>query len=67
MAGQRLTTAGDDENIKIRLLGKRDHDGRQYNLPSSAEVAALIVGDFDSLSNKRDIILHPHTGGMKRN
>nr|GFA80884.1 hypothetical protein [Tanacetum cinerariifolium] len=33
-------------------------DGRQYNLPTTSEVAALIVGDFDSMEHKRDIILH---------
>ncbi|GKE23106.1 DNA helicase PIF1, ATP-dependent, partial [Tanacetum coccineum] len=41
-------------------------DGRQYNLPTTSEVAALIVGDIDSTTNDRDIILHMQKGGLKR-
>nr|GFA58701.1 hypothetical protein [Tanacetum cinerariifolium] len=41
-------------------------DGRQYNLPTASEVAALIVGDFDSTEHKRDIILHCQDGDFKR-
>ena len=33
------------EDVKVILLGSRDSDGRVYNLPSSSEVAALIVGN----------------------
>ncbi|GKC92713.1 putative PIF1 DNA helicase/replication protein A1-like protein, partial [Tanacetum coccineum] len=41
-------------------------DGRQYNLPTTFEVAALIVGYFDSTEDKRDIILHCQDGDFKR-
>ncbi|GJW08505.1 hypothetical protein Tco_1570928 [Tanacetum coccineum] len=57
---------GDDENIKLRLIGGRYCDERQHNLPTSSEVAALIVGDFDTFKNKRDIVLHKHSGSTKR-
>ncbi|XP_076936874.1 uncharacterized protein LOC143604204 [Bidens hawaiensis] len=33
-------------DFKLRIIGTRQHDARQYNLPSSSEVAALIVGDI---------------------
>nr|KAJ0195533.1 hypothetical protein LSAT_V11C700361030 [Lactuca sativa] len=44
-------------DIKLRLIGRRDQDGRIYNLPSASEVAALIVGDISSL--RRISELHP--------
>ncbi|GKC22573.1 hypothetical protein Tco_1024723 [Tanacetum coccineum] len=57
--------ASGDQNVKIRLLGRRPHDGRQYNLPTANEVAALIVGDFDSMPDERDIIVHENSGNLK--
>ncbi|GKE38559.1 hypothetical protein Tco_1461964, partial [Tanacetum coccineum] len=47
MAGKKICEG--DLNVKIRLIGRRDSDGRQHNLPTADEVAALIVGDFDSM------------------
>ncbi|XP_057249381.1 uncharacterized protein LOC125495725 [Beta vulgaris subsp. vulgaris] len=41
------------EDLKLRLIGRRDSDGRTYNLPTTSEVAALIVGDIDT-ADKRD-------------
>nr|KAJ0213739.1 hypothetical protein LSAT_V11C400164370 [Lactuca sativa] len=46
-----------DANLKLRLIGKREQDGRTYNLPTSSEVAALIVGDISDSIEKRDIIV----------
>ncbi|CAH9106984.1 unnamed protein product, partial [Cuscuta europaea] len=43
--------------FKLRLLCNRERDGRTYNLPTASEVAVLIVGDLDSMSSHRDIIL----------
>ncbi|CAH1426925.1 unnamed protein product [Lactuca virosa] len=31
------------ERIRLKLIGTREKDGRQYNLPTTSEVAALIV------------------------
>ncbi|OIT29002.1 hypothetical protein A4A49_62163, partial [Nicotiana attenuata] len=33
-------------NFRLRLIEKRNYDGRRYNLPTISEVAALVVGDF---------------------
>ncbi|GJV31201.1 hypothetical protein Tco_1391601 [Tanacetum coccineum] len=66
MAGERLVTANDENKFKLRLIGIRVRYGREYNLPTASEVAALIVGDFDSNTNDRDIILHTQEGGLKR-
>ncbi|PWA41403.1 hypothetical protein CTI12_AA552670 [Artemisia annua] len=65
MAGERIRTK-DDQSLKLKLIGTRARDGRDYNLPTASEVAALIVGDFDETKNKRNIILHRQDGDLKR-
>ncbi|KAK9074064.1 hypothetical protein SSX86_006661 [Deinandra increscens subsp. villosa] len=52
--------------IKLRLIGTRSKDGRQYNLPSVSEVAALIIGDFDTNLENRDIVVKTKSGHLKR-
>jgi len=52
--------------LKLRILGKRGCDGRRYNLPTTSEVAALIVGDFDAADFERDIIVETQSGSLKR-
>ena len=66
MAGEQFVASNKQNKFKIRLIGTRERDGREYNLPTADEVAALIVGDFDTSTNKRDIILHMHEGGVRR-
>ncbi|XP_073137503.1 uncharacterized protein [Henckelia pumila] len=53
-------------DIKLRLIGRRDKDGRRYNLPSTSEVAALIVGDFNEALGDRDILIETQSGQLKR-
>lgn len=53
-------------NMKLRLIGKRGHDGRRYNLPYASEVAELIVGDFGSAEADRDIIVETQSGLLRR-
>jgi hypothetical protein len=52
--------------VKLRILGKRNRDGRRYNLPTASEVAALIVGDFDSSDFERDVVVEERSGALKR-
>nr|GEU44152.1 putative PIF1 DNA helicase/replication protein A1-like protein [Tanacetum cinerariifolium] len=66
MAGERLVTITEENQYKLRLIGTRIRDGRQYNLPITFEVATLIVGDIDLTTNNRDIILYMQEGGLKR-
>ncbi|RYR15964.1 hypothetical protein Ahy_B04g072932 [Arachis hypogaea] len=44
------------EIFSLKLYSQRTVDRRTYNAPSCDEVAALIVGDFDSSDHGRDII-----------
>ncbi|XP_076902818.1 uncharacterized protein LOC143557694 [Bidens hawaiensis] len=53
-------------DLKLRIVGTRKYDGRTYNLPTTSEVAALIVGDFCDAMDKRDIIVNSRSGGLRR-
>ncbi|PWA48631.1 hypothetical protein CTI12_AA490020 [Artemisia annua] len=59
-------TEDTEQNIKIKLIAKRGKDGRNYNLPTANEVAGLIVGDFDSCAEQRDIIIDKRGEGLQR-
>ncbi|XP_022013728.1 uncharacterized protein LOC110913191 [Helianthus annuus] len=65
IARDRLNETG-QKNVHIRLIGRRQSDGRTHNLPIASEVAAIVVGDIDKLFDKRDIIVETQTGHLKR-
>ena len=53
-------------SMKLRLIGRRQGDSTQYDLPSSSDIGGLIVGDFGLYDNGRDIIIHSQTGELQR-
>ncbi|XP_076951288.1 uncharacterized protein LOC143624563 [Bidens hawaiensis] len=53
-------------DLKLRIIGTRKGDARTYNLPTTSEVAALIVGDIGDAVDKRDIIVTTQSGSLKR-
>ena len=53
-------------SLRLRLIYQRDKDGRTYNLPTSSEIAALIVGDENQSVEQRDIIVEEQSGVLKR-
>ncbi|GJX96053.1 uncharacterized protein Tco_0351851 [Tanacetum coccineum] len=55
-----------EQNIQIKLVAKRGTDGRIYNIPTANEVAGLIVGDFDTCVEQRDIVIEKHREGLER-
>ncbi|KAK9742462.1 hypothetical protein RND81_03G174700 [Saponaria officinalis] len=65
MARERLDPAS-LQPVQIRLIGNRGKDGRQYNLPSTDEVAALIVGGGEAGDCARDIIIHDRSNGVRK-
>ncbi|XP_074296486.1 uncharacterized protein LOC141626705 [Silene latifolia] len=65
MARDRFAYTG-CKNIKLRLIGRRAKDGRTYNLPTTSEVAALIVGDIGCAPDERDIVVQTQTGSLQR-
>src|ERR1044072_2549324 len=52
--------------VGLRLFRNNASDPRTYNLPILDEVAALIVGDFDSSDSGREIILRSQSGVLRR-
>jgi len=52
--------------MRLRILRKKSSDGRRYNLSTSSEVVALIVGDFDASDCDRDVIVEEQSGLLKR-
>lgn len=56
----------DDENFIIRTIGAKEGDSVQYNLPTTNELALLVVGDFSLDTFKRDIIIETHSRELKR-
>lgn len=63
-ARSRLAEHG-DEKITLCLLGCNAKDDVQYNLPTSGEIAAIIVGDFDAKECKFDVLVHDRDHGMR--
>lgn len=52
--------------VKLRLIGRRKKDGRQYNLPTVSEVDALIPGDGNPIDSRDVLIEACGNGIMKR-
>jgi len=44
-------------NLTLRLIDNREQDGRECNMPSASDIAALIVKDPAEGSHRRDIVL----------
>uniref|UniRef100_A0A0D3DL02 Helitron helicase-like domain-containing protein n=1 Tax=Brassica oleracea var. oleracea TaxID=109376 RepID=A0A0D3DL02_BRAOL len=57
--------ASKTEEFTITLKSQR-HRGRQYDLPTSDEIAGLIVGDFSVDSLARDIVVEFKSLGLQR-
>uniref|UniRef100_A0A6N2LSJ9 ATP-dependent DNA helicase n=1 Tax=Salix viminalis TaxID=40686 RepID=A0A6N2LSJ9_SALVM len=64
-AKQRLS-CDNQSNYKLRLIGKRDDDSRQYDDPSSNDIGGLVVGDIGNFQSERDIIIEQCSGGLQR-
>ncbi|KAK4562376.1 hypothetical protein RGQ29_005026 [Quercus rubra] len=56
----------DVHQLRLRLIGSRTTDGREYNLPTYSEIAAIIVGDIGAENSHRDIIVELKEGGLQR-
>ncbi|KAF8075403.1 hypothetical protein N665_1096s0003 [Sinapis alba] len=55
------------ETFHMCIVSSHEKDGRTYDTPTTYEVAALILGDFNLDMDKRDIVLQEkQTGWLKR-
>ncbi|CAI0422981.1 unnamed protein product [Linum tenue] len=61
---QQLQTSA-TPNMKLRIFGAKSQN-RQYDLPTSSDIAALIPGDFVPDRDDRDIIVDHIHEGLKR-
>jgi len=52
--------------FRMRILSERTQDGRQYNRPTTSEVAGLIVGDLTDANFQRDVIVEHRKNGLQR-
>jgi hypothetical protein len=50
----------------MRIIGAREGEPVQYNLPSTDDLAMLVVGDFSLDKFKRDIIIETRNEELKR-
>ncbi|KAF9606337.1 hypothetical protein IFM89_025005, partial [Coptis chinensis] len=53
-------------DVSIQLINRKQKDGRLYNLPSSKEIAGLIVGNGDEFNEHKDVIVDKKGFGLKR-
>ena len=53
------------DDLKIRLIKKRDNDGRSYNCPMCSKVVTMIVGGIGTIDHK-DIIVENHARHLKQ-
>jgi hypothetical protein len=56
----------DNCNYKLRLLGRRLDDVRQFDDPTSTYIGGLAVGDIGDPFSERDIIFESHFGSLQQ-
>uniref|UniRef100_A0A2N9EYQ4 ATP-dependent DNA helicase n=1 Tax=Fagus sylvatica TaxID=28930 RepID=A0A2N9EYQ4_FAGSY len=56
----------DMHSVRLQLISSRSTDGREQNMPTCSEVAAIIVGDISEENMHRDIIIENRSGLLQR-
>jgi hypothetical protein len=56
----------EDENFIIRIVGAKEGDHVQYSLPTTDQLAMLIVRDFSLDTFKHDIIIETQNRELKQ-
>jgi CRISPR/Cas system type I-B associated protein Csh2 (Cas7 group RAMP superfamily) len=54
------------ENFILRIVGAKEGDPLQYNLPTTDDRAMLVVGDCSLDTFKRDIVIETRNKELKR-
>jgi hypothetical protein len=65
IAKERLTEHADEEFI-IRIIGAKEGDPVQYDMPTTDDLAMLVIGDFSLETFKWDIIIETRNSELKR-
>jgi hypothetical protein len=66
MARDMIVTEGVPMDLKLRLIASRTKDARRYNVPTTDEVAVLMVGDGSEAVDRRDVVLAQQAGPFQR-
>jgi hypothetical protein len=66
MARDMMATEGAPMDLKLRLTASRTKDARRYNVPTTDEVVALMVGDGSEIIDRRDVVLAQQAGPFQR-
>lgn len=56
----------DGDEFIIRIVGAREGDPVQYNLPTTDQLAMLVVGDFTLDTFQRDIVIQTRSGQLQQ-
>ncbi|KAJ1266692.1 hypothetical protein BS78_08G171500 [Paspalum vaginatum] len=65
LARDRLANHSDDSFV-VRIVGAREGDLVQYNMPTTDQLAMLVVGDFTLDTFKRDIVIEARSGQLQQ-
>ena len=65
LASERIK-GNEDEHVAIRLVAPSDGDDPQYSLPSTNQLAALLIGPIDLEKPTRDIVIDNRREGLQR-
>jgi hypothetical protein len=66
MARDIMATECAPMDLKLRLITSRTKDARQYNVPTTDEVVALMVGDGSEAVDRRDVVLAQRASPFQR-
>ena len=53
-------------SIRLKLIGRRNTDNSQYDLPISNDIGGLIVGDISEYEKGRDTIVETKSNNLQR-
>jgi hypothetical protein len=62
MARDMMATKGVPTYLKLHLIASRTKDARRYNVPTTDEITALMVGDVSEVVNRCDVIVAQQDG-----
>jgi hypothetical protein len=66
MARDMMATEGAPTDLKLCLIASRTKDARQYNVLTTDEVTALMVGVGSEVVNKHDLVIAQQAGLFQR-
>jgi len=62
MARDMMAIEGAPTDLKLRLIAFRTKDARQYNVSTTDEVVAFMVGDGSKVVDRRDVVVVQQAG-----